>query len=393
MLSGESILCFTPGPWRDMWRSRHQIMLRLARSNKVLWVEPRLSLRETRRALQRPGLRWLPQAERVAEGLCVMHNPALLPASGPAPLRSAANGLYDHVVQRTMAGFGMSPPILWLYLPEMAGIIGRYNERLVVYHVIDEYTAYAGMPAQYLPVLRAQEERLLRRADVVVVTAPALLESKRQFSDNVYLVPNAVDFAGFRQTLAKPTVPEDMRALAQPVIGYVGAINDKLDYALLAAVAAARPAWTLALVGPVDVKTDSDRQALQALRLRDNVRLIGQVAVADVPLYMAGCRVCLLPYKVNERTRNISSLKIYEYLACGRPVVATDVPAAHEVGKVVSIAPADRFVAAIEQALAGPDGDVARRLEVAQANTWDSRVEAISQIIEEALRKRGARSA
>ena len=99
MLTGESILCFTPGPWRDMWRSRHQIMLRLARHNKVLWVEPRLSLRETRRALgtarERPALRWLPQTEQVAGGLLVMHNPALLPASGPAPLRAASNRLYD----------------------------------------------------------------------------------------------------------------------------------------------------------------------------------------------------------------------------------------------------------------------------------------------------------
>ena len=185
----------------------------------------------------------------------------------------------------------------------------------------------------------------------------------------------------------------------------MGAINDKLDYDLLAAVAAARPGLD---AGPGGAGRCAHRRGSgrgwRRLRRLPNVHLLGQVAVADVPRYMAACRVCLLPYKLNERTRNISSLKLYEYLACGKPVVSTDVPAAHEVsddlgsdlgsdlgGMRLAIAGNERFVAAIEQALAGA-GDEARRLAVAQANTWDSRVEAISAIIQEALLRKQAAS-
>jgi UDP-galactopyranose mutase len=242
------------------------------------------------------------------------------------------------------------------------------------------------MPASYVPLLRASEEQLLRRAGLVIVTSPALLTSKSRLSANVHLVPNAVDFAGFQRTLATGRVPPAVAGLAQPLIGYVGAINDKLDYDVLDAVAAQRPQWTLLLVGPVDVKTSEDAAGLFRLRQRANVRLIGQAPVDDVPLYIAACQVCLLPYKINERTRNISALKLYEYLACGKPVVCTDVPAAGESAGTARVATADGFVAAIEESLVEDAGAADRRRQVAAANTWENRLAAISALVQAAIK-------
>lgn len=391
MISGQSFLVFTPGPWRDMWRNRHQIMSRLARKNTVLWVEPRLSVRETWRAVRRgKRLSWLPNVEHIADGLHVFHNPALLPANAPLLLRRPVNALYRALVRRALRQHGMARPILWLYLPEMAAIIGQYDERLTVYHVVDEYTAYAGVPASYAPTMQACEADMLRRADVVIVTAPALYESKSRHSANVHLVPNAVDYDGFQRTLASTEAPADMAALPQPIIGYVGAINDKLDYDLLLKVALSRPDWSLALVGSVSVQTVGDVAGCEALRRLLNVHFLGLAPVADVPRYIAACRVCLLPYKINERTRNISSLKMYEYLACGKPVVATDVPAAHEVGDVVRIAGHDDTVQAIDDSLSEDPAVAARRRSVAAVNTWEQRVERISAIVEQALERRAS---
>ncbi len=386
MLTGQSILCFAPGPWSDMWRNRHQILSRLARTNTVLWVEPRLSLKKTREHWRDGSLSWLPHVEHIRDGLHVYHNPALLPSTGPQALRRVSNKLYHSALQYTLRRLHMDHPILWLYLPEMAAIIGEYEERLVVYHCIDEYTSYAGIPQSYIPTMRGWERLMLSGADVVLTTAPALFESKSPINGKVYLVPNAVDYDGFQRTLASADAPAAMTALPKPVIGYVGAINDKLDYALLASIATARPDWSLAMVGPATVTTQEDIAGLATLRRQPNVHFLGQVAVSDVPRYMAACQVCLLPYKVNERTRNISSLKMYEYLACGKPIVATDVPAAHEVRDVVRIAGASAFVAAIEESLTGPAAAEQRR-QVAAANTWDQRVEAISAVLEENLRE------
>jgi glycosyltransferase involved in cell wall biosynthesis len=386
MLSGQSFLVFAPGPWDDMWRNRHQIMSRLARANTILWVEPRLGLRQTGRAVAGgERLTWLPRVEHIRDGLYVLHNPAALPASGPRLLSRAWDKLYRAVVRRTLHRLGIEHPILWLYLPEMAAIIGQYGERLVVYHVVDEYTAYGGVPESYIPAMRASEERLLSRADVVITTAPALFESKSRLSSNVHLVSNAVDAEAFERILAGAQPPPALTALPQPVIGYVGAVNDKLDYSLLRRVATSRPDWSLAMVGPVRLQTAEDKAGYEALRGLPNVHVLGQVALLDVPRYMAACAVCLLPYKINERTRNISSLKMYEYLACGKPVVSTDVPAAHEVGEVVRIAGAESFVSAIADMVHDDPEAPARRRHVAAANTWDQRVETISDILQKKL--------
>jgi glycosyltransferase involved in cell wall biosynthesis len=230
---------------------------------------------------------------------------------------------------------------------------------------------------------------MLGQADVVITTAPALYESKSRLNKHVYLVPNAVDYDGFQRTLRTGSAPAAMATLEQPVIGYVGAINDKLDYNLLLTIAQARPDWTIAMVGPAVVSTVGDVAALAALRQCANIHFLGKVAVADVPLYMAACQVCLLPYKVNERTRNISSLKMYEYLACGKPVVSTAIPAANEAPGVVRVASSNDFVAAIAAALHDDAQAVEKRRQVAAANTWEQRVEAISVILEENLKEVG----
>jgi glycosyltransferase involved in cell wall biosynthesis len=143
------------------------------------------------------------------------------------------------------------------------------------------------------------------------------------------------------------------------------------------------------MVGPASTATEEDNFGLETLRRQPNVHFLSRVAVPDVPRYMAACRVCLLPYKVNERTRNISSLKMYEYLACGKPVVSTDVPAAHEVGDAVRIAAGSDFVLSIEQALSDGPAEAEQRRCIAAANTWEQRVESISAILEENLQEVG----
>lgn len=390
MLSGESLLVFAPGPWDDMWRSRHQIMSRLARRNTVLWVEPRPTLRQVLR--RRPGVATalLPAVRHIGEGLHVFGGPATLPSTGPGPLKRLANQRYHGALTAAMTRLGMAQPILWLYLPEMVAIIGEYGERLVVYHVVDEYSEYSGVPRDYVQHIRNCEAQMLRRADVVIATAPALLESKSRISSHVHLVPNAVDYEGFQKILATSSPPATLAALPRPLIGYVGAISDKVDFELLLQIAAGRPDWSLVLVGKTGGFSGPDTARMAKLRSMANVHIYDAVPVDDVPRYMAACDVCLLPYKINERTRNISALKLYEYLACGKPVIASNVAAVQEGAGAVTVAGSDDFVAAIAAALHDDPAAAQRRRDVAAGNTWQQRVESISAIIETALAgKRG----
>ncbi len=390
MLTGESILCFAPDPWNDIWRNRHQIMSLLAEHNRVLYVEPRPYLREVlRHPLQGwggPRVRTQRQAGPGA-GLYVYRPPRYAPLSGRRPLSTLTARWRVASLRRAMRSLDMSAtqgraPILWLYRPDMADVPGQLGEGLLIYHIVDEYGGYAALDAARAEDIRRRERALIARADLVLVTSQELLASKGGINPNTHWVPNAVDYDRFASAVDERRIPDDLAGLPRPWLGYVGAINDKLDLGLLLRVAERYPQATLLLVGPVRVQADEDRAALEALRARPNVRFVGQVSVERVPAYVAALDVGLLPYKRNDWTRNIHPLKLYEYLACGLPVCSTDIPAVHEQADVVRIAvDSEQFLADVAAAQAEDAALVAERQRRAGANTWRQRVERISELI------------
>lgn len=394
MLEGQDILCFAVEPWEGVWRNRHQIMSRLARRNRVLFVEPRPYLRQAlglRPQDPAKPRRRSPRLRHVGEGLYVYRPPRWAPIIGRQPLKTLADALHDRALLGAMARIGMRQPILWLFRPEQAEAIGHYSERLLLYHVVDEYAAYemefvdqVGMARREAIV--ALERRILRQADLVIVTSPALLASKRPFNPHTYLVRNGVDYAAFSAAWADPSPPADIAALPQPVLGFVGVINEKIDLGLLRDVAQARPQWSLALVGPVTQRFH--REQLAWLEL-PNVHFLGFKPVAELPRYVAACQVCLMPYKVNEWTRHIDPLKMYEYLAAGRPVVSTPIPSALDFAPPLRLAhDVHGFVGQIEAALAETDdGQRESFRRLAAQHDWEARVEALSEHIVAALRR------
>ena len=400
-LAGETVICMAPDPWEGLWRNRHQIMTRLARRNAVLYVEPRLYLPETWRRLRsgrlKPADFRKPLAQHYADGLWIYHSPYYVPMAGRRTGGPLTAALRRRAMLHTLQQIGASrPPILWLVRPYFADVIGQFGEKLVVYHVVDEYSAYASVTDR--AAVRQAEEALLRRADLVIVTSPALLANKRPFNPHTYLVPNGVDFAGFQKTLAEcgtqnaERTVEDENPKPQKArsvrVGYSGALNEKIDFGLLAHIARARPDWELVLIGQLDLYS----QPAKADVLRDlpNVQWTGRLPVTALPSAIAGLDVCLLPYERNEWTANIDSLKLYEYLACGRPVVSTDVPTAHGYGDLVRIAATpDDFVAQIAAAIAETDPTlIERRKAIAAANTWEHRVARIEELLTAALKRK-----
>jgi glycosyltransferase involved in cell wall biosynthesis len=268
----------------------------------------------------------------------------------------------------------------------MADVIDRFDEKLVIYHIVDKYAAYEAefesvYSANRRSLVEARERTLVRRADLVLVTSKSLLAEKQRDNQNTHWVPNAVDYEAFAQASLHPNPPADAAALPTPIIGYVGAINEKLDYDLLAQVAGRFSDCSLMLVGPVDLRLDLS--GLDKLDL-PNVHFMGAKPVSQVARYMAACQVCLMPYKLNEWTAHINPLKLFEYLATGKPIVSTSIPAVSGLEDVVYIAQDNaEFGTLIQKALTQDNAHLARqRMELAARNTWDDRVERISSLIE-----------
>ncbi|MGQ9517900.1 MAG: glycosyltransferase, partial [Anaerolineae bacterium] len=361
----------------------------------VLYVEPRTYLRETVRGLLAGRFPWRDiwreRVTPVRPNLYVYHNPPYAPISGRFPLRELTAGLRRFSLRRQMRRLGMARPILWLCRPEMGDLIGQWGEKLVLYHVVDEYSAYEGVADR--EEVRRRERELLQRVDLVITTAPALYESKRPFNPHTYLVPNAVNYELFAEVIRRDAPePADLAGLPRPRIGYVGAVNAKLDMGYFGAIAGAYPSASIVIVGPVSIPAEDER--LRRLRAMPNVHFLGQKPAEQVPCYIKAIDVCLLPYRQNEWTRHISSLKLYEYMACEKPIVASDVPAARQFAELVYIVgtPAEA-VPAVGQALQGhPEGIRRRQRQVAQENTWRRRAEMISDLIAGVLEEKRRRA-
>ncbi len=399
MLTDQTFVCFTPERWNGLWRNRHQLLIRFARQNRVLWVEPRPYLSDAMRALRtrRLGehtLAW-PRPQHIQDGLFVYRDPLWLPLSGRTPLRQFTAWGRSAALRRAVRQVGGGhAPILWLFRPDQGDVIGQCGEQMVIYHAVDEYAAYeleyqADQAANRPDSVQAMEQAILRRADLALVTSGPLLASKQAFQPNTYLVPNGVDFAAFAAALAQPQEPAALAGVPHPRLGFVGAINEKVDLRLLSTLAAANRAWQIVLVGPVTLRYNQDD--LDALRSQPNVHVIGALPVAHVPHAIAACDVCLMPYKINAWTHHISPLKLYEYLAVGRPIVSTAIPAVTDSGELAPLVgvahDAAEMTALVEQALSRTDDQAAtaRRAFAAQ-QTWDARVERIGELIGDALK-------
>jgi glycosyltransferase involved in cell wall biosynthesis len=389
MLSGQNIVCFSPDlSWNHLWRNRHQIMTRLARRNKVLFVEPTPYLRPVIQQTRQAGLKTLLHStfHQPMPNLWVYRSANAWPISGKSPLSNITFALRKRQLRRTLARLGMERPILWIFRYDLGEMIGQLDEKLVIYHAVDEYSAYAltddENAAAHRQRIREIERDILRRADLAFVTSATLLENKRPYNPNIYYVPNGVDYEHF--AAQSQGLPADVADIPGPRIGYVGSINEKIDLNLLAAIARQRPDWQLLMVGPTLFKQPDAIAPLQAL---PNVHFLGRKQVTELPAYMQACDVCLMPYAHNAWTENINPLKLYEYLATGRPIVATDIPAVQDFQEVLHIADnEDAFIRAIEQALTESTPEaIARRQRIARQNTWEQRVETLSSIITGAL--------
>lgn len=387
MLEGHDILLFAPGPWDEIWRNRHHIFTRLATRNRVVWVEPRDAWRPTVRRVRagewRQGHFWRVGLSRPWPNIWVYHTPQFAPLTARQPYATLTRALREAPLRLVLRWLGLRRPLLWLFNPTLGDQVGRWDEQLVIYHVVDEYSAYT-RDAEVRAELVASERELLTKADLVLVTSRSLLEAKQNPRRNVVWVPNGVDAAAFSSAGADPT----LAGLKRPILGYVGAINPKLDLELLLEVAEVHGDATLLLVGPLDTRVNL--ATWEQLLARPNVHYAGVRPAAAVPTTVAACDVGLLPYARSRWTEHINSLKLNEYLAAGLPVVGVDLGMVDGARELVYVArDSGEFVRQVHRARA--ETDPARRearRRYAAAQDWSLRVEAISQHVEAAAAAR-----
>jgi UDP-galactopyranose mutase len=281
--------------------------------------------------------------------------------------------------------------VLWYYTPMALPFTHQLDARAVVYDCMDELSAFAGAP----PELTALEAELFAKADIVFTGGQRLYEAKRTKHHNVHAFPSSVDVAHFgraRRRAGDGGEPADQAAIPHLRLGFFGVIDERMDYALIEGVAAARPDWHLVLIGPT-AKVDP-----AALPQAANIHYLGPKSYAALPDYISGWDVALLPFARNDATRFISPTKTPEYLAAGKPVVSTSI---HDVVRpygqqgLAHIADTtDDFVAAVEAALAEDEVGRTRAADAFLTHmSWDGTWTRMRQLIQQAVDARDSGSA
>lgn len=385
-----------------LWTNRQHIARRLAdRGWRVLYVEPRLLLwtqlfgwgPKVQRSLGEVG-RWLLRQTvpwRAHPNLWVQAQANLIPGSR----RKRALGRLNHLlwnawhVRRHAWELGFEDPILLIYDTEAVEFLDDFPGARVVYDCVDDHRAQAGVDRS-AALVEKEEAAISARADAVAVTTQPLLDRFRRLNRNVHLVPNAADVQAF---LSPRPEPADLRPIPHPRIGTCGALDAyKLDVDLLRAVAAAHPDWHFVLVGPVDV-VGVGRAAVKNLRTFPNVHFLGPKPHRGVPAYVHGFDVALIPYRESAYNRASFPLKFWEFMASGKPIVASGLPALASYRSLIALVrTSEEFSQAVKGALRDPTTGAAGRIAEAKRHGWENRVDAIEQLLTEAKKPASASS-
>jgi glycosyltransferase involved in cell wall biosynthesis len=310
-------------------------------------------------------------------------------------VESVMSYLRRRKVRRVMKKFGFRDLVVIIWHPQFAELAGTLGEALTCYYVDDEFSAYAGGSELQVREILQQEDGLLRRADLVFANGTELLKAKNRYG-NVISVPMTAEFELFsRSRLPETLVPPHLEAIPHPRIGYVGNLNDKVDFALLVQLATARPKWSLILVGPTNIRGADIRSDFEALRRLPNVFLLGSKPRESLPNYIKGFDVCTMCYRQHGWANSVYPLKLHEYLASGKPCIGSGLASLREFPEVVQIAETPQeWLEAIQSALADKDPKNAeRRVQVAYENRLETRIEMIEKAIERKIQEKRSRMA
>ncbi len=384
-LRGRDLVVFS-NDWDGDPLSKVHIMRILSRDNRVLWVNsignraPKANTHDLQRIWKK--LSTFTEGIREVEPNLFVLAPLAVPFYGSEVVRLTNRELLRLQVKRAMRKLHFKRPISWSFLPASAPVSGTLGEEFVVYHCVDEFSAFSDTNGRHIAEL---EERLLRKADLVITSAERLRENKAKVNPHTVLVRHGVDFQHFVKACDPATeIPEDIAKLPRPIIGFFGLMADWVDQEAIIATAKAHPEGSVVVIGKV--APDCDVSAMKAV---PNIHLLGRKPYTSLPGYCRAFDVALMPFKVNELTLNANPLKVREYLAAGLPVVSTDIPEVRKVGLCKVATSTEDFVRKVDECLAEGGGPSRERAECIFHESWDARVEEIRAHVGEAMLKAG----
>ena len=370
-MSSISIITFSHLRWDSVYQRPQHLMARLARRYSIAFIEEPV--------LDPSGTGWEISVPAPNISVYKPHTP-FAPRGFTDEQLPGLQNLLDGLVA------SLDRYVAWLYTPMALPLAETLHADALVYDCMDELSLFLGAP----PELVGRETALLQRADLVFTGGSSLFQAKRATRDDIHCFPSSVDASHFGQAAmgkAQPAIAEagDQIDLPHPRLGFFGVIDERVDLELLGYLADTHKDWEIVLVGPV-VKIDPS-----TLPQRPNLHYLGKRSYAELPAYLTGWDVCLLPFALNDATRFISPTKTLEYMAAERPIVSTPIKDVLEpYGDIVYIgSPPEGFCKACEEALRASVSERNQRRNRMQSviagTSWDETAQKMEQLLLKAI--------
>ncbi|HKW48432.1 MAG TPA: glycosyltransferase [Gemmatimonadaceae bacterium] len=376
--------------WGRHVSTTQHIFRRLSQAHPVVWLNainhrtPKLSLYDARRAVGK--VMQMARSRSAGKDAEPVHSAASeADAAAPARIipprilpwhnvglvrRLNTHSLLKDIRNALTETSSASRPVLVTATPAIPDVVRRLDACVKIYLCLDDYSEIQGVDKDLVLPL---EHETLGAVDAVVATAKSLLATKRASSGRGFYLPQGVNYDHFA---TRQPLPPDLAAIPRPRIGFAGDLALRCDLDLLRDLALSHPEWSVVLVGPINVDVSS-------LAL-PNIHILGNRPYRDLPAYVQGFDVGIVPYLLNAWTRAVDPLKTLEYLAAGIPVVSLALPEIYKYSPPVRVARGHKeFIDAVQNALAEPATAVAARRALAREHTWERRASSFMQIIQD----------
>lgn len=315
----KDILCISTHYWNDFWFRKQHFMSRFHdKGHRILYVQPSFSLvRKTAKPGTAKNKVFLPLLEKLDEKLYLFSPPRALPKPGIPLSAKLSYKWFGLLVSVAAHKIGMEEPVLWVYRPEFAAGLKNVRYSKLVFDLADDLTAYKKKPSHSY-FIESCIKTLARQANQMIVTSPTLFEKYKTFTRNCVCIPNGFDSALFNGS--EHSLPADMTGIRRPIIGFVGVLFLFLDYDLIHYIVIKHPDKSFVFIGPTE---RSAEDGVAKIRKLPNTYFLGRKERQTIPKYVSHFDLCINPFKIDDVSRSVSPLKVYEYLACGKPVVST----------------------------------------------------------------------
>lgn len=373
MNSMKQIVCLSTTNWYPQPTRKQQVMSRLSGA-EILYFDPPVTYlapyrdpkaKERVEAYKSPG-------QKARDNITVYAMPPVLPFYNKyRSINQINQKKLGGYVSRRIAEAGFTDPVLWVYSPMYADILSHLSYSHLVYDCVDRHSAYKGFisPA----VVDGMEFELAKRADMVFTTARGLYDRLKPCNDSTELIPNGANYELFSRAAVKSEPrPADLSPINGRIFGFIGALQECIEYSFVEAAAAAHPEWSFVFIG-----SRLPGVSLESLESMPNVHFLGQKPHEALTGYLQHMDVCLNIFTPGDLAKDVSPLKFYEYLATGKPIVSTPQPdQVLEFKDAVYIAPdPDAFIACCEKAAEESDKSKTElRMRYGRESSWETRV-------------------